>query len=57
MREGGDSDGKEAIRDIDKILSGYQDDMENMEGEIPEIRTLKELSKSKSRVLREDEAL
>lgn len=57
MREGLDSDGKAEIREIDKILQGYQDDMENDTGDIPEVKNLKELSKSKSRVLRDDEAL
>ncbi len=58
MREGG-SDGKAPIRELDKILQGYADEMgigdDDDIGMERQISTLEELSKSKSRMIRDEE--
>ena len=58
LKEGG-SDGKDQIRELDKILAGYQDELGlDEDGNFErQISTLEELSKSKSRMMREDEDL
>ena len=54
MREHG-SDGKDDIRAIDKILSGYTDDLDDLDANGIGVSSLEQLSKSKSRMDRDVE--
>ena len=57
MREGG-SDGKYAIKNLDKALAGYEDEFGiGGDGGLPVVTSLGELSKSKSRVDRDMDEL
>ena len=53
-----DSDGKEDIKALDKILNAHAGEMGiDLDDGMPLVSSLEELSKSKSRIIRDEEAL
>lgn len=58
LRDGG-SDGKADLRELEKVVAGYEDQMgiDPYGGDMPVVSSLEEFSKSKSRVLRDNDDL